>query len=281
LKSDGVRAGSVWWGLLLRGVVMSVALASSVVLAEDRLPVEIVAHRGASYDAPENTVAAFRLAWEQGADGSECDLYLTKDGQIIAFHDKTTKRTAGVDLPVAQTDFAELRKLDVGSFKDARFRNERPPTVEELLATAPPGKKVYLEVKCGPEIVPALLRELDRLGRPVAETPVISFGAEVIAEYKRLAPKRPAYFLHDPSKIAASALLALVRQMRADGVDLRACPELDETYARTVREAGLRLDVWTVNDVAVARRLVGLGVRGITTDRPAFLREGLRGAEAR
>jgi glycerophosphoryl diester phosphodiesterase len=239
------------------------------------LAVEIVAHRGASYDAPENTVAAFDLAWMQGADGAECDLYLTKDGRIIAFHDKTTKRTAGVDLPVALTDFAELRKLDVGAFKGARFQGEKPPTVEELLATAPPGKKVYLEVKCGPEIVPELLRELDRLERPVAETPVICFDAAVIAEVKRLRPDRPAYFLHNPEKIGAVELVALARKIRADGVDLRACAQLDEAYARVVLDAGLRLDVWTVNDVAEAVRLAKLGVRGITTDRPGWLRDGL------
>lgn len=275
------RERSGWSRLGLRGVVMSLIWAASLASGADDSPVAIVAHRGASHDAPENTVAAFRLAWEQGADGAECDLYLTGDGRIIAFHDKTTKRTAGVDLPVAQTNFADLRRLDVGSFKGARFRGEQPPTVEELLATAPPGKQVYLEVKCGPEIVPALLRELDRLGRPVGETPVICFGAEVIAEYKRLAPERPAYFLHDPSKIAAGELVDSARRMRADGVDLKACPELDEAYAEAVREAGLRLDVWTVNDVAVARRMAGLGVRGITTDRPAFLREGLRDGAGR
>lgn len=240
--------------------------------------IEIIAHRGASHDAPENTVAAFDLAWKQGADGAECDLYLTRDGQIIAFHDKTTKRTAGVDLPVALTDFAELRKLDVGSFKGTRFQGEKPPTVEELLASTPPGKKVYLEVKCGPEIVPVLLRELDRLERPVAETPVICFDAAVIAEVKRLRPDRPAYFLHNPEKIGAVELVALARKIRADGVDLRACTHLDEAYARVVLDAGLRLDVWTVNDVAEAVRLTKLGVRGITTDRPGFLREGLSGA---
>src|SRR5829696_4703105 len=74
----------------------------------------IVAHRGASHDAPENTLAAFNLAWEQGADGVEADFYLTSDGNIICSHDPDTQRTAGVKHVISETPFAVLRKLDVG-----------------------------------------------------------------------------------------------------------------------------------------------------------------------
>ncbi|MDP6721144.1 MAG: glycerophosphodiester phosphodiesterase family protein, partial [Pirellulaceae bacterium] len=93
----------------------------------------IVAHRGASYDAPENTLAAFRLAWRQGADGIEGDFYLTKDGQIVCIHDADTKRTAGVSRQVAKSTLAELRELDVGRWKDEEFAGERMPTLQQVL----------------------------------------------------------------------------------------------------------------------------------------------------
>ena len=80
--------------------------------------VSIIAHRGASWLAPENTVAASRLAWDLGADAVECDIWLSKDNRIICIHDATTKRTTGEDFRVSETDSETLRKLDAGSFKD-------------------------------------------------------------------------------------------------------------------------------------------------------------------
>ena len=75
---------------------------------------EIIGHRGASSDAPENTLAAINRAWEQNADGSECDVYLSKDGKIVVNHDADTKRTAGVSMQMASSRLVELRQLDVG-----------------------------------------------------------------------------------------------------------------------------------------------------------------------
>jgi len=115
------------------------ALAATVAAAAEP-KVEIVAHRGASFDAPENTVAAIKLAWEQKADASEFDVYLSKDGKIVVIHDATTKRTAGDDMKVALTNLDELRKLDVGKWKNAKFAGEKIPTLEEMLATVPSGK---------------------------------------------------------------------------------------------------------------------------------------------
>ncbi|MCB9949963.1 MAG: hypothetical protein H6824_03175 [Planctomycetaceae bacterium] len=99
----------------------------------------IVAHRGASYDAPENTLPAFKLAWEKGADAIEGDFYLTKDQQIVCIHDKDTKRTGKNQpvLTVAESTLAELRKVDVGSWKDAKYKETFIPTIQEVLATVP------------------------------------------------------------------------------------------------------------------------------------------------
>jgi glycerophosphoryl diester phosphodiesterase len=238
---------------------------------------EIVAHRGASHDAPENTLAALRLAWRQGADASEFDVHLSKDGRVVVIHDKDTKRVAGVDRKVLDQTFAELRRLDVGRWKAPEFAGERMPTLEEMLAVVPTGKKVYVEVKCGPEIVPELNRILTASKLKPVQTPVISFSADVIAAVKKARPDVPAYYLADLKKKdevppTAEELIARARSIQADGLDLSAADVLDRTYAQKIHAAGLRLDVYTVNDVDVARRMIEIGVKGITTDRPAWLR---------
>jgi glycerophosphoryl diester phosphodiesterase len=245
-------------------------------------PVEMVGHRGASHDAPENTVASFRLAWEQKADAGELDVYLTKDGQLAVIHDKDTKRTAGgVNKVVAESTMAELRTLDVGKWKGEKYAGEKIPTLAEMLATVPDGRRVFVEVKCGPEAVPELDRVLKASKLEPEQTPVISFNAAVIAAVKKARPDVPAYWIVSmkPGKggtpPAAEKLIARAREIRADGLDLSADPALDAAFAGKVKAAGLKLYVWTVDDPAVAKRMVSLGVDGITTNRPGWLREQL------
>jgi glycerophosphoryl diester phosphodiesterase len=246
-------------------------------MSAEPLKVEIVAHRGASFDAPENTLYAIKLAWEQQADGSEFDIYLTQDRKIVVCHDKDLKRTAGVDKLIADSSLADLRTLDVGTWKSPRFTGEKMPVLEEMLATVPEGKKVYIEVKCGPEIVPELVRVLGTTQLKPHQTPVISFNAAVIAAVKQARPDLPAYWLFKLTKeTTAESLIAKAKEIHADGLDLSATPELDQPFAAKVRAAGLRLDVYTVNEVDLAKRMIEIGVQGITTDRPAWLREQLK-----
>ncbi len=243
--------------------------------------VEIIAHRGASHDAPENTVVAIKLAWEQGADGSEFDVYLSSDKQIVVIHDADTKRTGGgIEKLVAKSTLAELQQLDVGQWKDAKYRGEKVPTLADMLATVPDGKRVFIEVKCGPEIVPALDKALTASQLKPEQTPVIAFDSQVIAELKKVRPDVPAYWLvslnkKDNPPPSVAPVIAKAREINADGLDLSATPALDEAYARAIHDAKLTLYVWTVNDPAVARRMAQLGVAGITTDRPQWLREQL------
>jgi glycerophosphoryl diester phosphodiesterase len=243
--------------------------------------VEIIGHRGASHDAPENTLAAIKLAWEQGAGAAEFDVRLTRDRRVVAIHDTDTGRTAGgANRVVAGSTLAELRSLDVGRWKGERFAGEKIPTLDEVLATVPDGRRVFIEVKCGPEVVAELDRVLRASGLKPEQTAVISFDADVVAAVKRDWPDLPAYWVvrldakgGTPPK--AEELVARAKEVQADGLDLSASGALDEAFARTVRAAGLGLYVWTVNDPAVAGRMVRLGVDGITTDRPGWLRERL------
>lgn len=245
--------------------------------------VEIVAHRGASWDAPENTLASMRLAWEQQADAIEMDCFLSRDGQIVVIHDADTRRTAGVGSKVADLTFEQLRRLDVGRWKDPRFAGERIPTLAEVLQTVPAGKRAFIEIKCGPEILPELGRVLKASGLKPEQTVIISFSEEVIAAAKKQYPERPAYWIavlaprNGKGQVRkVEEVIATAKRIGAEGVDLSADARLlTAEYARTIREAGLFLSVWTVNDVELARAMIRVGVQSITTDRPGWLREQL------
>jgi glycerophosphoryl diester phosphodiesterase len=244
---------------------------------------EIIAHRGASHDAPENTLAAHRLAWEQEADGIEGDYRLTLDGRIIACHDPTTKRTSNRDLEVWFSTFAELRELDAGSWKGETWKGEKMPSLEEVLAVVKPGKKTYVEIY-NPETVPALLRAFEGSGLKAEQVVVISFDRASVAATKKLIPALKSYWIVDlkPDKATgqltpgATEIIKTLKQTGADGVDCSREPGLDDNFVQAIQQAGFSFHVWTVNDPAEARRLAELGVNSITTDRPALIREGLK-----
>ncbi len=257
------------------------ALAATAAFAAELPKVEIVAHRGASADAPENTIAAIKLAWEQKADASEFDVYLTKDGKLVVIHDANTKRTTGVELKVAESTLEELRKLDAGAWKGDKFAGEKLPTLDEMLATVPDGKRVFIEIKCGPEAVPEMDRVIKASKLKPAQTCVISFNADVIAASKKLRPDLQALWIvslapKNQKPRTAVELIAKAKEIKADGLDLSATPAvLDKVFADKVRAAGLKLYVWTVNDVDLAKQMIAVGVESITTDKPGWLREQL------
>jgi glycerophosphoryl diester phosphodiesterase len=155
----------------------------------------IVAHRGSSFEAPENTLPAFRLAWEQGADGIEGDFLLTKDAQIVCIHDASTKRLADKNLVVSKSTLQELRALDVGAWKHEKFKGTKIPTISEVFATIPKGKKIFVEVKCGPEIVPFLIKEIRKANLETDQVRLICFNTKVIKSFKENMPNYKAYWL--------------------------------------------------------------------------------------
>ena len=246
-----------------------------------RGPVEIIAHRGASYQAPENTMASVMLGWKKHAN-VEVDVYLSKDNRMVVIHDATTKRTAGgVDLKVRESTADQLRALDVGSFKAKEFAGERIPFLAEVVQSIPPAQKLYIEVKCGKEILPSLRQLLTESGK-MSQAVIIGFDLETVAESRKLIDV-PTYWLkgtekdkkteqwipHDPK------LVQIAKDRGLDGLDVDFAGVTEE-LVRTAKAAGQKLYVWTVDDPAEARRLVQLGVDGITTNRPDWLREQLK-----
>ena len=267
--------------LLLQVVCLSMFASPFIACAT-----EIIGHRGASYDAPENTVASVKLAWQQDADASEIDVYLTKDNRIIALHDKTTKKTTGVEWIPSERTLAELATLDAGSWKSPKYAGERIPSLEEILDTIPPGKRLVIEIKAGPEILPHLQTVLEACPKSPDQIVIIAFNWEVITGAKKRLPEIPCYWLYgktphvdkETGKISdrPDELLARCKAAGLDGIDIQFESEITPDFMKRMKDAGLELIVWTVNDPAVARRMVKLGVAGITTDRPAWLREQIQ-----
>ncbi len=246
----------------------------------------IVAHRGASYDAPENTLAAFRLAWERNADAIEGDFYLTRDQQIVCIHDRTTKRVSPdqPELTVAKSTLAELQQLDVGSWKNARFADERIPTLEEVLATVPDGKQIFVEIKCGPEILPVLGQQLAASNLKPEQITLICFSETVVTEARKTMPQYRANWLTSyrqktetsPWAPSIDRVLKTLVRTRASGLGSHGnLKVIDAGFVAKVRRAGFGFHVWTVNDPEAARTFRSLGAESITTDRPAFIHEAL------
>lgn len=267
----------------MKHFLLSACLSLCLVMHASLQATEIIAHRGFSAVAPENTVVAFKRAWTAGADACELDLYLTKDSKIAVLHDKDTQRTTGVSRLVAESTLAELRKLEAGSWKATEFAGEKIPTLTEALATLPLGtNRFYLEIKCGPEVVAVLAEELEAWKPRAAQLCIIAFDRTVARESKKAMPWLKVFRLSSEKTklkqpVDLTALIADTKADGLDGLDLSLKWAWNQAMVKQIRDAGLELYVWTVNDPADARRLAALGLDGITTDDPVKLRDAISG----
>jgi glycerophosphoryl diester phosphodiesterase len=233
----------------------------------------VIGHRGASREAPENTLGSFRLAFEQGADGVEADFWLSLDGEIVCLHDDSTRRTAGVDLRVEQSTWQELRRLDVGGWKGENWRGERIPSLAQVLAALPADKRLFIELKGGPGIIPRLSATLAAAGVEPQRLRLLSFSAELIRSLKELLPDYRTCWLTDYRWRGAwhpspREVLDTLRNCRADGLASRSRGVLERSFVAALREESREIHVWTVDAASEAQRLAALGVDSIMTNRP-------------
>jgi glycerophosphoryl diester phosphodiesterase len=230
----------------------------------------VIAHRGASAYAPENTLRAFELAAHQGADMCELDVQRTADGVLVVFHDDTTGRWETKGRPVAQSTLADLRRLDIGG--------ERVATLAEVCAFARErGMQLNVELKergIGAEVVRLLRSE-----RVTDQVLISSFRYEALAEVATVAPDMPRAclmgiptFRPDVRLRESWPFLDLKRVGAVAWHPACQIPFLDHVLP-IVRRAGYRVNVWTVNDPDDMRRFLVLGVDGIITDTPDVLRQ--------
>lgn len=254
--------------------VLTITLSCCLIGSMSAIAQEIIAHRGASYQAPENTIASVKLGYALEADAVEIDVHLSADKRLMVIHDKDTKRTTGDSLLVSRTHSNELRKLDAGSWKDPQYRGERIPFLEEVLAEVPEGKRLVIELKSSAEAVPHLQQLIEESGLQ-EQLLLISFDKEAIIRAKQQMPAIPAYWLlHDYGKHSLEEAIGIAREHALEGLDVHH-KLVNQAFMQQMEKAGLEVYVYTVNDAAEAKRLQALGVKGITTDRPGWLREQL------
>lgn len=232
----------------------------------------IIAHRGASWLAPENTVASANLAWDLGADAVEIDIYLTRDNKVMLMHDRNTKRTSGGEFSyeIKDTKSRDLRKIDVGSWKGEMFKGEKMPFISEVIKTVPAGKKLVVEIKTGPEIVPFMKKDILKSGK-ADQMIFIAFGWETILAAKKAFPNNECYWLSSTKKGLLEKMEESARE-GLEGVNLN-YKIIDQEVMKKAEELGIEVLAWTVNDPDMAKTLLNLGVEKITTDRPRWLKE--------
>ncbi|AFZ47118.1 glycerophosphoryl diester phosphodiesterase [Cyanobacterium stanieri PCC 7202] len=234
----------------------------------------IIAHRGLSKESPENTLSAFRLAIAQGADGIEGDFHLTKDKQIVCIHDTNTARVADTKLIVRNSTLAELKKLDVGRWFHSTFKNEKIPTLDEILAILPSQTKLFLEIKTDPEIVPYLLRIITDNKVNLNQLVIISFNSQTLKYIKQEMPELKTLLLLSLktlngmklSSLSANRLIKQLDDLRADGISTSVSNFLNKGYIYQFISRGYEYHLWTIDNKRVAEQFMKIGVNSITTN---------------
>ncbi|TQS25433.1 glycerophosphodiester phosphodiesterase family protein [Microbispora sp. KK1-11] len=245
----------------------------------------VVAHRGASAYAPENTVAAFELARGQGADMFELDVQETRDHHLVLMHDTTLGRTTDAEkvFPgrapwrVGDLTLAEMRKLDAGSWFSRKasfsrkYAGEAVPTLGEALrAMRGSGLGLLLEIK-EPRLYPGIeARVAEEIGRDPAwrgRIVVQSFDWDSMRRFHGLMPGVPIGLLGTPRIAELPGLARFADQINPPYADVTA------EYVRRVHRLRMKVLAWTVDDPAAVRRLIGAGVDGVITDRPDVVRD--------
>ncbi len=232
----------------------------------------IIAHRGASYLAPENTVASAKLAWELGADAVECDVYLSKDNRVMVIHDKDTKRTCSgkKNLSIEGSPSMLLRDLDAGIWKGEEFKGERIPFLKEIIETVPAGKNVVVEIKCGSEVLPALKRCVEKSGKS-DQIIFICFGWKTILDTQKEFPDNKCYWLSS-SKNGLSKKIVQAAENGLAGVNLK-YSIINKEIVELAKENNIEVLAWTVDNPTKAKELTEMGVTAITTNRPKWMRD--------
>lgn len=241
-----------------------------------RARIQILAHRGASAYAPENTIAAFRLAIEQRADWLELDVQQTRDGQLVVFHDLRMERTTDGSGALRDLTLEQVRQLDAGRWYGPQFAGERVPTFDEVVALArEQNVKIFPEVK-DPRLYPGIE---ERVASVISahqyedQTIIQSFDMTSLERLRQINPR-----------LKLAALYTAVSPLRGDpppGVSVVGPPwelvSLDPSLVRDAHASGRQVVVWSVEGAAAVRPLIDARVDGIITSRPDVVRAMLEG----
>jgi glycerophosphoryl diester phosphodiesterase len=241
----------------------------------------MIAHRGSSRLAPENTLASLRLGWRETTT-CELDAHSTLDGRLLVIHDASTRRTTGTNFAVAKHTLDQLQRLDAGSWKGPRWKGEKLPSLDEAIAAIPQGKRLLIEIKAGPEVIPELARVIRASGKR-KQLLLQSFSYPACVEARKAFPRIPVYLLIafrcSPLlrawRPALDKTILKAKTARFDGINVNDTPLLQAAAVQKIHSAGLKVHVWTVDRVDAAKRLLDRGVDGLITNRPSWLKAQL------
>ena len=243
----------------------------------------IVAHRGASAYAPENTLNAFQLAWQLGADAIEGDFRITADGQIVCIHDASTQRLARENLPIETTNYTRLREVNIGHSFQADAAAAHIPLLSEVMNTVPIGKKLFIELKSGPRIVTPLIEALNASDLAVEQLILITFNADVLEAIQQSAPHFATGLIVKFHTTLNGRLvpnlettLAKAKKLGCDHLHVGAEPWLPQDLGEQTNAHGLQLHTWTVDSSELCDAMRQLGVQSITTNKPDAIRAAMR-----
>lgn len=231
----------------------------------------IIGHRGSSGEAPENTLASIELAIEQGCQGIETDLQLTKDGEIVVFHDWSVERTTNGQGEIKDLTLEELSTLDLGSWFSQEFKNEKILTLESLLNIIPENLLLNLEVKSRSfdnrgieEEVVKILEKNNRLKNIV----VSSFNHKSLKRIQKLNSELKLGILYE------AYFINPVESLKSSELNIHSIHPahyyVDKDFIEEAEKNNLKVYSWTVNDIESANRLKDLGVTGIITNYPGL-----------
>ena len=240
----------------------------------------IFAHRGASGDAPENTLAAFKLGLEQGCDGFELDVHLSQDGGIVVIHDGTIDRTTDGTGVVHEMTVDQLKSYDAGSWFDDKYKGEQIPLLEEVFDLAPEHITINVEIKgsYNQKLEPALVELLKRKNR-LDSVVVSSFDWKCLQFIKELEPRIKIGLLYNIRLAHHEKLPA------AAGVEVFSLHPQDALFESKdmirVHAEGYAVYGWTINNEAKMKRALENGMDGIITNYPGVLRSILQASAAK
>ncbi len=235
----------------------------------------VLGHRGASAEAPENTLAAFRLAMAQGADGVELDVWRCASGEVVVAHDEDLVRVGGSPLRVPASSLDALRAVDVGAWKGARWRGERIPLLSEVLE-ALPDAVVNVELKSRGGDLALAKAAADVVWRAGAGGRVVvsSFDWRLVAAFRLASPKVATGLLFDDRRAWRLRTWLGIRSLRPAAVHPDRVLATD-ARVRAWAARGLGVNVWTVDEPAEAARLARAGATAVITNVPAAIRAAL------
>lgn len=237
----------------------------------------VIAHRGFSGIAPENTLAAVRAAIEVGADMVEIDVTLSADGHIVVLHDETLDRTTNGSGEVSQLTLAELKRLDAGSWFDPSFAGERVPTLDQVLTEVEGRTLLNVEIKSEAVArgIVALVADTIRKLEMIDQVVVSSSSPTALQEVHSLAPDIRTAVLYNDTHHQGRDAVEIATELGATVFNIKR-QRLTRRMLRRCRQHDIPVGVYTVNEARRMRRLVKKGIDAIFTDRPDRLIEILK-----